>query len=162
MVITNRCSKCGASNLESNIVFHHLSYDTDNVIPLCKSCHQKVHIEVRDKNKCPLPVEDVRLLTTEYAHIRNTKTKGMVFKEFIEPNVYIYTMIRYNPDTDKLRINFYYTGQHKENKAEHQKRYRSKEEYKTIRAECNKKYRTSEKGRKKQREADRRYKGRMN
>lgn len=160
-MITNKCSKCGASNLESNIVFHHLSYDTDNVILLCKSCHQKIHIEVRDKNECPLPVGDVRILTTEYSHIRNTGIKGRVFKKLVETNVYVYTMIRYNPETDKLRFKFIHTGQHKENKAENQKRYRSKEEYKTIRSGCNKRYRNSEKGMEKQREADMRYKKKM-
>ncbi|MDW7727295.1 MAG: hypothetical protein SCH70_09365 [Candidatus Methanoperedens sp.] len=121
MMITNRCSKCGVSNLESNIVFHHLSYDT----------------------------------------IRNTGIKGRVFKELIETNVYVYTMILYNPETDKLKFKFLHTGQHKENKAENQKRYRSKEKYKSIRSECNKRYRNSEKGRKKQREADMRYKDKM-
>lgn len=35
-----RCSNCGSKD---NVVEHHLSYDPEITVPLCQSCHLKVH-----------------------------------------------------------------------------------------------------------------------
>lgn len=42
----NVCNVCGSAN--DNLVAHHIdgnreNNDLDNLIPLCKSCHRKVH-----------------------------------------------------------------------------------------------------------------------
>jgi hypothetical protein len=39
MIRSKNCAVCGAENPQ----LHHLSYDPEMVIPLCKDCHTKVH-----------------------------------------------------------------------------------------------------------------------
>lgn len=35
-----RCASCGST---ANVIMHHLSYDPEIKVPLCLSCHRKVH-----------------------------------------------------------------------------------------------------------------------
>ena len=35
-----KCTICGAAK---GIINHHTCYENDNTVPLCRSCHKKVH-----------------------------------------------------------------------------------------------------------------------
>lgn len=45
------CSECGRSGV--NIVMPHVDYENDITIPLCRSCHGKLHCEL-SRNGTPL------------------------------------------------------------------------------------------------------------
>jgi hypothetical protein len=40
MTIHLKCDACGT---DEKIVMHHISYKPESLVPLCKSCHRKVH-----------------------------------------------------------------------------------------------------------------------
>ena len=60
----NKCAKCGSNK---NIISHHEKYREvhgyDKVVMLCKSCHIKLHLNLRKTGKCEIP----SYLTSKYS-----------------------------------------------------------------------------------------------
>lgn len=84
-----KCAICGSEN---NIVIHHLNYDSlgheeennfEDVVPLCKTCHSKIH-DFLNKHE-----NELSLLKSDLLKLRNTYLFD--YHEAINEIVYKYT-----------------------------------------------------------------------
>lgn len=51
----DRCVACGAME---DLVDHHVLYEPEVMVKLCRSCHHKVHHEERDNNVTKIQISD--------------------------------------------------------------------------------------------------------
>lgn len=59
------CSACGSHRSDAGINEHHVSYEFDITIPVCDSCHEKIHFE--EHREAELADEYARLNPLEEA-----------------------------------------------------------------------------------------------
>jgi hypothetical protein len=58
------CAKCGEAK---ELVHHHVKYEPEEIIMVCRSCHTKIHYRVRKEGLCPYTIEETRKLSAKSA-----------------------------------------------------------------------------------------------
>ena len=110
------CEKCGE---DKKLLHHHEKYlelhGEEKIIMLCKSCHVKLHLNLRKNGKCNIPVDELRKIS----HNSNFQTnKNEEFKTF------------HNYNNKKYRI------KHKEEISIYNREYRIKHKEEIHLSQC--------------------------
>lgn len=77
------CSACDKTDVR--IDMHHINYKDDITIPLCRSCHKKLHYDLCNKGT-PLnpPIRLVRISMETHARLSAIGRKGETFNHIVE------------------------------------------------------------------------------
>ncbi len=103
--------KCGENK---ELIHRHVKYavgaNPEIVIMVCKSCHKKIHNQVRKENKCPFSPEEVRTLTHKSGAAKTVRSdyckkyvRSINFYETMMKNVQFVENIFYNERTGNVR-----------------------------------------------------------
>jgi hypothetical protein len=101
------CFKCGSTK---SIVVHHLSYNPEKTVFCCKSCHVKIHLNVRKLNLCPLSIKETNRLSHNSSNKR--AIRYMKFIETIDTNITLQEHIFYNILTGNVGVGIYFYPNH--------------------------------------------------
>ena len=111
-----KCERCGS---DENIIHHHVKYlelhDIEEIILLCKSCHQKLHNKLRRDNKCGIFPDDLNTLSynsTNGKHRRYEYGKINVsfirFDDYMIPGIFHREKISYNKKTGNVYVSCFF------------------------------------------------------
>lgn len=62
--MSEKCVKCGSTRF---VVHHHVRYEPEEIILVCRVCHQNIHIRVRKEGKCPYTPDEVKVMSSRLA-----------------------------------------------------------------------------------------------
>jgi len=63
-----KCHKCGCT--DKKLIHHHRSYEPEDIVLLCISCHLKLHKKLRRENRCTIPRDTLRTISNASKHQR--------------------------------------------------------------------------------------------
>jgi hypothetical protein len=113
---TMKCFKCGVEEGELHdtskgitkavLIKHHTSYNPENIVDCCISCHQKIHTRLRRNNSCPLSLSEIDKLSQRSSQIRymQKNTQTISFRDTLIPFVLLREEIVYNNRTGNVYI----------------------------------------------------------
>jgi len=103
------CSKCGKEKIVQD--HHYRGYDTDNVLPYCKSCDQKAHNKAKKEGRCKLTSEESHIKSTA-SYARRTWKSFTLSSKTLEPNVLLFEVLQLNLNTNNIVIWSGFSGNH--------------------------------------------------
>ena len=99
MIKEFKCENCGSTK---NLRRHHTKYNElqnqDEIIIVCESCHTKIHMRLRQENKCHVPAELLAKYSDKACHKEENKNRKR-FYSTIGEHVLLYETIDYHPLT---------------------------------------------------------------
>lgn len=63
-----KCHKCGCADKE--LIHHHRSYEPEEIVLVCRSCHKLLHNRLRKEGLCTVPPEEISRMSIDS---KNTK-----------------------------------------------------------------------------------------
>ena len=90
-----KCHKCGRDDVK--LIHHHKSYEPEVIVMMCRSCHEKLHVQLRKEGTCQIPVDELGKICRELYHHNNYQKFD--FYETMMLYVGFYEQIKYNHKT---------------------------------------------------------------
>lgn len=84
---TTKCHKCGRT--DKKLIHHHRSYEPEEIVLVCRSCHKLLHNRLRNEGLCTVPPEEISRMsidsknTKKLNSIRQKSERGLVISRKI-------------------------------------------------------------------------------
>lgn len=101
------CYKCGEWKEVRN--HHRWGYETDRVVPYCRSCDRKAHNKARKEGRCNLTNIESRQKSDNSYNRRSTKHKKLL-SETVAPNIQLFEKLAINLNTGMISISSCFIG----------------------------------------------------
>lgn len=72
---TTKCHKCGCTDKE--LIHHHRSYEPEEIVMVCRSCHKILHNRLRKDGLCKIPAHELSLMSQKSNHAIRLVEKRM-------------------------------------------------------------------------------------
>ena len=82
-----KCHKCGCTDKE--LIHHHRSYEPEEIVMVCRSCHKYIHNRLRKEGLCTIPPSEIHRMsrfsnnTLKLNSIRQKSEHGIILSKKI-------------------------------------------------------------------------------
>lgn len=130
---TTKCHKCGCT--DRRLFHHHRSYEPEEIVMVCMSCHRKLHFELRKNGQCTIPPARLTEMSNKSDHAQKRKNKhylkhmdmykkraedhrdsyklyNLVFNESMMPNIRLRERIGIIDDGKSINVLSFFDAMH--------------------------------------------------
>lgn len=70
---TTKCHKCGCT--DRRLFHHHRSYEPEEIVMVCMSCHRKIHIGLRFDGLCDIVPAELASMSNKSEHAKKRQNE---------------------------------------------------------------------------------------